>query len=66
MAYLELSREAYEDVLNAAGNRRGAVALKLSDVGVWDATATKAEAPPEAVPEPDEAAEAAPATEATD
>ena len=38
MAYLELSMEAYEDVLNAAGNRRGQVALKIGEVGVFETT----------------------------
>ena len=43
MAYLELSKEAYEDVLNAAGNRRGAVALKISAVGVFETTPVEEE-----------------------
>ena len=52
MAYLELSKEAYEDVLNAAGNRRGAVALKIGAVGVFEIT-PEAEAVEVAEPEAD-------------
>ena len=57
MAYLELSKEAYEDVLNAAGNRRGAVALKIGEVGKFDEVQTAQEAPPD-VQEPEDAPEA--------
>lgn len=44
MAYLELSREAYDDIIKAAGIRGGQVAKVCNDQGVWSAEA-EAEAP---------------------
>ncbi len=62
MAYLELTMEAYEDVLNAAGNRRGQVALKINELGVFETTPAEEEvavAEPEVEPEVETPTEAA-------
>lgn len=51
MAYLELSKEAYNDIIQAAGMKGAKVARVCEDQGVWSAEATQ-EAPPN-VQEPD-------------
>ena len=38
MAYLELSKEAYDDLLHAAGSRAGQVAKVCNELGVWETT----------------------------
>ena len=36
MAYLELSLEAYDDLIRAAGSRGGQVARVCNEQGVWE------------------------------
>ena len=55
MAYLELSMEAYNDLIIAAGTRAGRVSAVCNAQGVWSKDA-QADAPVDAVPEHDNAA----------
>ena len=50
MAYLELTKEAYNDIINAAGLKASAVARVCETQGVWSAEAA-AEEPVVTVPE---------------
>ena len=38
MAYLELSLEAYDDLIRAAGSRAGQIAKVCNEKGVWQTT----------------------------
>ncbi len=49
MAYLELSLEAYDNIIKAAGNKASSVARVCEEQGVWEAEASE-EAPPDYVP----------------
>ncbi len=49
--YLALSKEAYDDLIRAAGLKAGAVAKVCNDKGIWGSEA-QADAPPNAVEEP--------------
>lgn len=49
MAYLELSLEAYDNIIKAAGLKAASVAKVCEEQGVWEAKAIE-EAPPDYVP----------------
>ena len=53
MAYLELTLEAYDDLIKAAGNRAAQVSKVCRVQGVWTQEA-EAEAPPDTVNEPEQ------------
>ena len=50
MTYVSLSKEAFDVVIHAAGNRAAQVAKVFNELGEWSAQA-QAEAPPDAVEE---------------
>ena len=50
MTYVSLSKEAFDDVIRAAGNRAAQVAKVFNESGEWSAQA-QSEAPPDAVEE---------------
>ncbi len=61
MAYLELSLEAYDDLIRAAGSRAGQIAKVCNEKGVWQTTPDEEAA---AVSEPETETETAPPDDA--
>jgi len=50
MAYLELSKVAYDNLIKAAGLKASSIAKVCQDQGVWEPQAAD-EAPPQVAPE---------------